>query len=572
MLLAVLVTAIARLIRRPAVVHGLWLLVLLKLLTPPLIPLSVTWPRATDPTPPTSFGEPAEPATPLDVADEEPVSTEPDLSSPLPSTSTFWETVILALWLSGSVAWWTMAGVRLFRFQRLLREAKATPDGVQEQGRRLAALLGVRRCPPIVFLAAPLSPMLWALGLSPRLLVPADLWTRLSAEQRDTLLAHELAHLHRGDHWIRRLEFIVLGLYWWYPVVWWARRRLQEAEEECCDARVVAVLPDAASAYAAVLVETMAFLSQTRVAALLGGSGAGQVPLLKRRLTMILTENPSRNSSRAGFWAVLGLGALLLPFTPGAGKTEPPATAEQPAHGESKSQPAASDNKTKDLSSNGDWSVGLRLANCASCHQAPVHSRDLQRKPQTWREAHDEAIRLMDVARRKQAQLRETGNRLPVATERERAEQIEKLQDEIELLKVQVRLKEAHVRAPKALLDEFRRRVAMMTEANRLAPGSISKEERQNAILAVTTHTGQLRVSEAELEEAAIRLKQAERRLARLQRPAERSAVRDPKQQAQRLQELEKKVNQILQEMKTLQDELRRHKPSDRLHGGGAKP
>ncbi len=566
-LLAVMVTGLARLLRRrPTVVHGLWLLVLLKLLTPPLIPLSITWSRTGDAlpsaveSPPPSFTEAEEPATSLPGAHEESVSTQSE-PSPAPVAATaFWEPAILLVWLSGSLAWSALAGVRLLRFHRLLREANAAPDSVQQQGRHLAALLGVRRCPPVLLVAAPLSPMLWALGFSPRLLVPADLWARLHAEQRDTLLAHELAHLRRGDHWVRRLEFIVLGLYWWHPIVWWARRRLQEAEEECCDAYVVAVLPDAASAYASVLVETVAFLSQTRMPALLGGSGAGQVPLLKRRLTMILTENLSRNSSRAGFWAVLSVGAFLLPLTPGAAQTEPPAAPDQPTRAASKSQP-----------DEGERQLFARHAmeNCASCHQAPVHSRDLQRKPQTWRETHDEAIRLMDEARRKQAELTKAGNRLPATTERERAEEIEKLQDEIELLKVQVRVKEVHLEAARADSAAAERVWQRITQIDR---GIISESQRAKAETEAITQKAQVRVKVAELQEPLIRLKQAERRLARLQRPAERSAGAGSDLREQRLRELEKKVNQILDEMKTLQRERHPQAPNYPPPGVGQKP
>src|SRR5262249_40391848 len=43
MLLA-LVAALSQLIRRPALSHGLWLLVLIKLLTPPILPLPIRWP------------------------------------------------------------------------------------------------------------------------------------------------------------------------------------------------------------------------------------------------------------------------------------------------------------------------------------------------------------------------------------------------------------------------------------------------------------------------------------------------------------------------------------------------
>ena len=74
--------------------------------------------------------------------------------------------------------------------------------------------------------------MLWAIATTARLLIPEPLLGRLSEQQWDTLLAHELAHLRRRDHWVRRFELFVVGLYWWHPVVWWARRELQEAEEQ----------------------------------------------------------------------------------------------------------------------------------------------------------------------------------------------------------------------------------------------------------------------------------------------------------------------------------------------------
>ena len=40
-LLALLVVLVSRFCRRPALIHGLWLVVLLKLVTPPVIPVPV---------------------------------------------------------------------------------------------------------------------------------------------------------------------------------------------------------------------------------------------------------------------------------------------------------------------------------------------------------------------------------------------------------------------------------------------------------------------------------------------------------------------------------------------------
>jgi bla regulator protein BlaR1 len=588
-LLAVIVAAVARICRRPAVVHALWLLVLLKLLTPPLVPLPVTWLRTPDATPVVAEalplpGEPAEPPASLAETAEESVTPEADSAPADSAIVVSWSSVVLICWLCGSLAWWTIAGARLIRFHRLLQAARTAPETVQEQARRLAALLGLRRCPPVLFVSAPLTPMLWALGLSPRLLVPVELWRRLCVQQQDTLLAHELAHLRRGDHWVRRLEFVVLGLYWWHPVVWWARRRLQEAEEECCDARVIALLPDAASAYASVLVETVAFLSQTRAAALLGASGAGQVPLLKRRLTMILTANSSEKSSRVAFWSVLGLGALLLPLTPGSAQPEAPPPPEQPLAAEAKPEPY-------------DHPITFTPHKiqaqqfCANCHhEDTVHARDLRQKPRSWQEAHEELVRKMDDLTKKQALLLEArkreearkqelmaivnaerdvlraheaqleANKARRATEEHgRAEQIEKLQDEIELLKVQVKLKQTHLEMAKAELAAAEKLVKVMEEPYRA--GQIPAHQLLKVETAVGTQKAQVRVKAAELQEPLVLLKQAERRLARLKQPPERAAVGGREQQEQRLRELEQKVKELLDEMKALQRELRPKQP-----------
>src|SRR5438105_1286477 len=45
-----LLAGASRLARRPALTHSLWLLVLLKLVTPPIVALSITWPGGTQAT------------------------------------------------------------------------------------------------------------------------------------------------------------------------------------------------------------------------------------------------------------------------------------------------------------------------------------------------------------------------------------------------------------------------------------------------------------------------------------------------------------------------------------------
>jgi beta-lactamase regulating signal transducer with metallopeptidase domain len=252
---------------------------------------------------------------------QKPIPSEPQASLlELP-----WRPVVGTLWLVGSLLWFMLAGLRIARFHRLLRQATPAPSEVQDQARRLASRLGLARCPGVWLVPGSLSPSLWSLTGPPRLLLPAALLDQLSKQQRATLLTHELAHLRRRDHWVRGLELLVLGLYWWFPLVWWARREIREAEEQCCDAWVVWALPSAARDYALAIVTTLDFLSGVRPAVPLAASGIGPVHSLRRRLTMIMQGTTPRALSLAGFAGVLALAALLLPWLPALAQVEDPA-------------------------------------------------------------------------------------------------------------------------------------------------------------------------------------------------------------------------------------------------------
>src|SRR5947208_2885040 len=158
-----------------------------------------------------------------------------------------------------------------------------TPAWLRDEVNVLASRLGLRRVPGVWLVPGRLAPMLWSLGGAPRLLVPEELLDGLSAEQRATLLLHELAHLRRRDHWVRLLELLATGLYWWHPVVWWARRELREAEEQCCDAWVVCALAGTGRMYATALLECLGFRSAPPRPLPRGGRGLAQTARLERR-------------------------------------------------------------------------------------------------------------------------------------------------------------------------------------------------------------------------------------------------------------------------------------------------
>ena len=226
--------------RHPAVVHALWLLVLIKLVTPSLVRCSI--PRVDEaPRPPPVHVEPddaprrvetVQPVVNLGLILNPATTNRPspfvrerlaDEPTSKASANWSWLEPTMVLWLAGAVAWWTLVVLSSLRFRRLIRAARPAPTELVERLGQVAARLGLRRIPTAWLLPARVPPMLWVpLTGPPRLVLPEELWDRLDEVQRDAVLAHELAHLKRRDHWVRRLEATVLGLYWWDPVAWWA--------------------------------------------------------------------------------------------------------------------------------------------------------------------------------------------------------------------------------------------------------------------------------------------------------------------------------------------------------------
>ena len=336
-LLAVLAFAIGLAVRRPAVRNALWVLVLVRLLMPPVwtITFSVPAPEpaaevpavlsaAVEPIPPAPAGEDAQPAGAIlavDVAEASPSPPAAEVPEP-PATVERPQPVSAyaiagAVWLTGTALVLLRSTLRIARFRRALRDAVPAPESIRRQADELAIGMGLRRSPAVRLVPGRVSPALWLPGLFARqatVILPAGLVAVLDARQRAAVLAHELAHLRRGDPWVRWLELVVGAVYWWFPLVGWFRRELRAAEEECCDLRVVAALGGRRE-YATALVETAAFLGDSGPVPALA-SGAGPVRHLQRRVTMIMRATWPAGLTRLGLATVIGIGGLGLAFGP----------------------------------------------------------------------------------------------------------------------------------------------------------------------------------------------------------------------------------------------------------------
>lgn len=318
-LLALIALAIGYVSRSPTVRHAAWVIVLLKLVTPPLfsVPLTVL---------PASWGTPpAEPpANHITLISPSGTDTSHSSNEAVTRPSMWWgwywpagaaDWAIVA-WVLGAVGWFVWQGRLIVRFHRRVASAEVAPPEVGEAASRLATKLGIARSPEVKVATGIGSPMLWGRGRGAVMLFPRELLSRLSPEARDTLLAHELAHFLRCDHWVRVLEYIVTGLYWWHPAVWLARRGIEAAEEECCDAWVVGGLAASPRKYAEALLATVDFAAELRRPRLPPGACAANrnARLLHRRLVGIIHAGPPRRF-RGGtvVWALVAAALLTRP-------------------------------------------------------------------------------------------------------------------------------------------------------------------------------------------------------------------------------------------------------------------
>lgn len=293
--------------RNPHVARGLWLLVILKLLAPPIVPWE--WREA---------APEVEVITPVDWSLVTPTlleSTDVTDSAPptRPSINIPWTAYLLLAWLMGSFAFLGLALRRLWRFRRLVAETALGSDLLQTMSHTLAAQLGTQ-APEVRLVNSHLPPLLWHFIGRPVILLPGALLERLDAPGTRIIIAHELVHLKRRDHWLRRLEMLLLTLYWWLPLAWWARRELRRAEEQCCDSAVLAHWPGQAAAYVEALWQTIEFLSPQPAAVPCLASSFGYGASLKRRFIMLSRCNIPTRMNRVSWLALLAAGFLVLPM------------------------------------------------------------------------------------------------------------------------------------------------------------------------------------------------------------------------------------------------------------------
>jgi bla regulator protein blaR1 len=220
------------------------------------------------------------------------------------------------VWIAGSMGCLLWLAFRVWRFRDFLAWAAVADAEASRHVAHLAKNAGLRSSPQVFLVEGAVSPMLWGAGRRAKLLFPAQLIRQLDGEACDSLLLHELAHYARRDWLVRLLELVTLVVYWWHPLVWWARREIEAVEEECCDAWVLSHQSGSRRTYAEALLTTVDFLCEPIRLLPPAACGLGAAPLLRARLAHIMCGDVALHPSRLVTILVFTGAAVVLPLSP----------------------------------------------------------------------------------------------------------------------------------------------------------------------------------------------------------------------------------------------------------------
>jgi len=301
--------------QRPHLAYVLWLLVLMKSLTPPI------W---SSPTSVFSVMN-LEQQQASRSFDSRAIAISDDSSRALTKADSPVATIaaphrlqipelVLAIWLIGAIGLLAGFAARWLILRRRIESCSVpVPSELLGVVEELRKFLGIRRRIRLRLCNQPIGPAVFGI-IRPILVLPQEMLKNTNLRQVQPMLAHEMVHQRRNDPLIFGLQILSQAIWWFNPLVWWMNRNINRVREMCCDAEVLASRQCEATDYAQMLID----LARRRMLVPITPSlGIRPVEITAQRLDQIMSSIPSHLRTPRRYWAVMAVCALAL--LPGAG-------------------------------------------------------------------------------------------------------------------------------------------------------------------------------------------------------------------------------------------------------------
>ena len=289
----------------------LWIMVLIKMITPPLFAIPLLEVGAI------AVHNPVAVPAVAELADHLVANTTTD-GRPVPESATgtrgpAWLPWLGYAWVLVSALLLAISLLRVVRFHYCLqRQLLPATEALSKLARQVANQVGIQRMPRVVISKANLSPFVWWTGGRPLVVIPQLAIEGLAGDELRLIVAHELAHVKRRDYYVRWLEWLSGIALWWNPILWVARRQLRTTEEIACDAMVVETLRAPRQQYARSLLNMAELLTTSTLRPPAVASAINSGGILEKRLTMIVSQTNLKLSN----WMCLAVAVLALGVLP----------------------------------------------------------------------------------------------------------------------------------------------------------------------------------------------------------------------------------------------------------------
>jgi beta-lactamase regulating signal transducer with metallopeptidase domain/uncharacterized protein involved in exopolysaccharide biosynthesis len=214
------------------------------------------------------------------------------------------------------IAWWAgVCGLSMrllhgYWSVRLVASRHTRPLTAEwdERFRELRRRLRISR--PVLLLESAVIEVPAVIGwFRPMVLVPASSLSGLTPAQLELILAHELAHIRRHDHWVNLVQVLIETVLFYHPAVWWLSRDIRKERELCCDDLAVATCGNRL-AYARALSALEGLRSRPEAMAM--GADGGSLLDRIRRIVGVPTSESAVGWRQPVGGALIGLGLLLF--------------------------------------------------------------------------------------------------------------------------------------------------------------------------------------------------------------------------------------------------------------------
>jgi beta-lactamase regulating signal transducer with metallopeptidase domain len=275
LLLGLAVWALIRLarLRDPRTETVIWTTVLIAALSMPLLSQHLTGPVLTIPHLPAATPESATALRALAVHRASPPSRGGVAELALMWLVQYGRTGLLGAYALGLLVCLTRLLCGLLLTLRLYRRAVLV-DAAWANGRNIRASIELK------------SPV----SVAGAILLPVD-YDEWSTAKRDAVLAHEEAHIARGDFFVQLAALIHCVFFWFSPFAWWLQSKLAEIAETASDEAAILRLNDRVL-YAEILVEVASSAQKTPAIIAMAKDS-----FIEKRVEHILSETPNQHLS-----------------------------------------------------------------------------------------------------------------------------------------------------------------------------------------------------------------------------------------------------------------------------------